>query len=230
MLQLDRITVVQGGFRLAADFAVEPGARVSVIGPSGAGKSTLLSVIAGFLAPTTGRVLWNGADITGQEPGKRPVSIVFQDNNLFPHLTVAENVALGLKPSLRLSEAERARVRNSLGRVGLSGHDAARPAALSGGQQSRVALARVLLRARPLLLLDEPFAALGPALKAEMLDLVKAVAAQTGAAVLMVSHEPKDAIRLDGQTVLVLDGQARPPPDTRALFDDPPPGLRAYLE
>lgn len=230
MLQLDRITVVQGGFRLAADFAVEPGARVSVIGPSGAGKSTLLSVIAGFLAPTTGRVLWNGADITGQEPGKRPVSIVFQDNNLFPHLTVAENVALGLKPSLRLSEAERARVRDSLGRVGLSGHDAARPAALSGGQQSRVALARVLLRARPLLLLDEPFAALGPALKAEMLDLVKAVAAQTGAAVLMVSHEPKDAIRLDGQTVLVLDGQAHPPQDTRALFDDPPPGLRAYLE
>ncbi|MDJ0827626.1 MAG: ATP-binding cassette domain-containing protein [Rhodobacter sp.] len=230
MLWLDGVAVELGRFRLTASLEVPPGARVAILGPSGAGKSTLLSVIAGFQAPTAGRVLWQGQDITGADPGDRPVSVVFQDNNLFPHLTAAENVGLGLRPSLRLSAEEGSRVAAVLARVGLEGRADDRPAQLSGGEQSRVALARVLLRARPLMLLDEPFAALGPALKAEMLDLVKAVAAETGAAVLMVTHDPEDARRLGGQAIVVEAGRAAPPRDTAALLDDPPPGLRAYLE
>ncbi len=229
MLQLDGVRIVQGDFRLAADFTLETGMLAPVVGPSGAGKSTLLDVVAGFFAPAQGRVLWDGQDLGPLEPGQRPLSIVFQDNNLFPHLSVAQNVGLGLSPSLRLSRADRARVESGLDRVGLAGMGGRKPASLSGGQQSRVALARVLLRARPLLLLDEPFAALGPALRAEMMDLLRALAAETGATVLMVTHDPRDARRLGGQTVLVAEGRAHAPQDTAALFADPPEVLRAYL-
>lgn len=229
MLELDRLVITQDDFRLTADFAVPKGARVAVIGPSGAGKSTLLSVISGFFPPESGRILWDGVDITAASPGTRPLSILFQDQNLFPHLTVRQNVGLGLRPDLRLTAEEHDRVAEALDRTGLGGLGERRPGTLSGGQQSRVALARVLLRARPMILLDEPFAALGPALKAEMLDLVARIAGSTGATVLMVSHDPDDALRFAGLTVLVAEGEASAPAPTAALFADPPPVLSAYL-
>jgi thiamine transport system ATP-binding protein len=229
MLVLDRVVLAQGAFRLAADWAVELGARVAVIGPSGAGKSTLLMAIAGFLAPVAGRILWQGQDLGPLAPGERPVSMLFQDQNLFPHLTLAENLGLGLSARLRLTAEDRVRIEAALDRVGLAGLAARRPAALSGGQAGRAALARVLLRARPILLLDEPFAALGPALKADMLALVADIAAETGALVLMVTHDPGDARAFAGQVVLVEGGQAAPPVTTAALFADPPAALRAYI-
>ena len=229
MLTVENVTLRQGDFTLAADFAIEDGARVAVIGPSGAGKSTLLSLVAGFLAPDAGRVTWDGRDITAEAPGARPVAMLFQDNNLFPHLSVAQNVGLGVRPDLRLSQDEAMRVEEALRRVGLEGYGARKPAALSGGQQSRAALARVLVQDRPLVLLDEPFAALGPALKAEMLDLVEEVLDATGAALLMVSHEPEDARRIAPLTVLVAQGRAEAPVATAELLDNPPPALRAYL-
>ena len=229
MLRFDGVEIVQGDFRLTADFTVETGERVAVIGPSGAGKSTLLSVIGGFFAQSAGRILWDGTDLGPLPPGARPLSILFQDQNLFPHLTAGQNVALGLRPDLRLSRADQARVSAALARVGLAGMEDRRPGTLSGGQQSRVALARVLLRARPLMLLDEPFSALGPSLKVEMLDLVAGIAAETGATVLIVSHDPEDALRIAGQTVLVADGVAHAPQPTATLLADPPPELAAYL-
>ncbi len=229
MLQLEDLELRQGGFALRANLAVPAGTRTAIIGPSGAGKSTLLSAVAGFHDPDRGRVLWQGQDLTPLPPGQRPLSILFQDNNLFPHLTVAQNVGLGLRPDLRLSRQQRADVEAALDRVGLAGLGPRRPAALSGGQQSRVALARVLLRKRPLLLLDEPFAALGPALKAEMLGLVGSIANGSGLTVLMVTHDPADARRLCDLALLVEGGQAHPPQPTEALFADPPEALRRYL-
>lgn len=227
MLRLENVTITQGAFRLSVDLTVSDGARIAVIGPSGAGKSTLLGAIAGFV-PVTGRITWDGQAMA-QDPGARPVTILFQDNNLFPHLTAFDNVSLGLKPSLRLKSAERKAVQDALARVGLTGLDARRPAELSGGQQSRVALARTLIRARPLVLLDEPFAALGPALKAEMLALVAEIVAETGATLLMVSHDVADARAICDDTVLVADGVAHAPHPTAQLLDNPPPELRAYL-
>ncbi len=229
MLRLDGLDLRQDDFRLTADWQAEPGARIALIGPSGAGKSTLLSAIAGFFPPVSGRVLWNGADLAPLPPGERPLTILFQDQNLFPHLTVAQNLGLGLRPDLRLSGDQRAAVDAVLLRVGLVGMGDRKPAQLSGGQAGRAALARALLRARPLLLLDEPFAALGPALKAEMLDLLDEVATDTGATVLMVTHDPQDARRFADRTVLVADGVAYPPTPTAALFAAPPPALQAYL-
>lgn len=229
MLRLENVTVDNGGFILSADLQVETGRKVAVIGPSGAGKTTLIEAIAGFLPVSGGRVLWQGEDITETTPGTRPVAMLFQDANLFPHLSVAQNVGLGLRPDLRLDAVQHTQVASAIARVGLTGMEERKPAALSGGQQSRAALARVLVQGRPLLLLDEPFAALGPALKAEMLDLVSGLADETGATLLMVSHDPNDARRIADQVILVENGQAHAPEATDALLDNPPAALRAYL-
>ena len=229
MLRLERVTVDSGGFFLRADLQVETGRKVAVIGPSGAGKTTLIEAIAGFLPVVDGRILWDGADITGTDPGHRPVAMLFQDANLFPHLSVAQNVGLGLRPDLKLDHRQQEQVARAVARVGLAGMEARKPAALSGGQQSRAALARVLVQAKPLLLLDEPFAALGPALKGEMLDLVAGLVEETGATLLMVSHDPGDARRITDEVILVENGQVHAPQATDELLNNPPPALRAYL-
>ncbi|QCO56181.1 ATP-binding cassette domain-containing protein [Pseudorhodobacter turbinis] len=229
MLHLDQLTITQGDFRMTADWKAAKGARIAVIGPSGAGKSTLLSVVGGFFAARSGRVLWDGTDLTQMGAGARPITTVFQDQNLFPHLTIAQNLGLGLSPDLRLTRADHTRIAAALDRVGLSGMGARKPAQLSGGQQSRAALARALLRARPILLLDEPFAALGPALKFEMLELVAGLAEENNTCVLMVTHDPQEARSFAPLTCLVAGGIAHAPQSTQALLDNPPPELAAYL-
>ncbi len=228
MLTLEALDIRQDDFRLTADLSVATGALVAVVGPSGAGKSTLLNVISGFFPRFRARsVAWGGYHPC--RPGSRPLSVVFQDNNLFPHLTAFQNVALGIRPSLKLSVDEHEQVDEALARVGLGGLEQRKPGALSGGQQSRVTLARVLLRGRPLVLLDEPFAALGPALRTEMLDLVAELVRKQGATMLMVTHSPADALRIAEKTILVADGVAKRPLPTKALFENPPDALRDYL-
>ena len=229
VLKLENLAIRQDDFTLDADLTVHAGALVAVIGPSGAGKSTLLGAVAGFVSVASGRILWDGRQITGVSPSSRPISVLFQDNNLFPHLSAFQNVALGLKPSLRLSADERARVDAALARVGLDGFGPRRPAQLSGGQQSRVALARVLLQRKPLVLLDEPFSALGPAMRAEMLALVAAICRETGATLMMVTHDIRDAETIADQIVLVADGRAEPPMPTAQIMANPPQALRSYL-
>lgn len=229
MLTLDRLEICRGTFSLRSDWSAQAGARLALIGPSGAGKSTLLMAIAGFVTPAAGRVLWHGQDLAPLAPGQRPVTMLFQDQNLFAHLTLAQNLGLGLSPDLALSKADRQKVEAALARVGLDGMAGRKPGALSGGQAGRAALARALLRARPILLLDEPFAALGPALRAEMLALVGEVADETGALVIMVSHDPRDVQGFAQKVVVVAGGLASAPVDTARLFADPPQALREYL-
>jgi len=229
MLTLEQIVLRVGAFTLRADLSVTQGRKVAVVGPSGAGKSTLVAAIAGFLEPEAGRITWKGQDLTRAAPGERPVAMLFQDGNLFPHLTVEQNVGLGIRPRLRLTTAEQARVQQALARVGLKGMGPRKPAHLSGGQQSRAALARVLVQDKALILLDEPFSALGPALKLDMLDLVAALADEVGATLIMVTHDPVDARRIADQVILVADGVALPPQETSELLDNPPPVLRDYL-
>ncbi|WP_417524316.1 ATP-binding cassette domain-containing protein [Marinovum sp.] len=227
MLELRRLGYHQDDFHLTADTTITAG-FTALIGPSGAGKSTLLNMIAGFLAPTTGRILWDGADITDLAPAKRPVSILFQDNNLFPHLTVTENLALALT-TRRPDKARLAQIDAALAQVGLQDMGPRKPAALSGGQQGRAALARVLLQDRPLMLLDEPFSALGPALRTEMLDLVARLASERGIKALMVSHAPEDARRVADEVALVSQGTLHQPQPTAPFFASPTAQLTAYL-
>ena len=229
MLRLDAVEIALDGFRLSADLTVAERRRIAVLGPSGAGKSTLLAAIAGFVATPGGHVLWQGAPLDHLPPGRRPISLLFQENNLFPHLSVARNVALGISPDLRLSAQQEEAVADALARVGLADHAQRKPSQLSGGQQGRAALARVLLRARPILLLDEPFSALGPQLKREMLDLVADVVDQTGSTMLMVTHDPEDARRICDGVIAIYDGRAHPPVATEDLLANPPAPLKAYL-
>lgn len=229
MLRFDNVRIVQGDFALRADLTVATGRKVAVIGPSGAGKSTLLGAIGGFVPLAEGRLQWGDQDLTHLDPAARPLAMLFQDNNLFPHLSVAQNVGLGLRPSLRLSGSEQTRVGQALDRVGLASFAEARPGVLSGGQQSRAALARILVQKRPLLLLDEPFAALGPALRVEMLDLVAELVTEAGATLLMVTHAPEDARRIADDLLFVAEGTAHDPVPAADALDNPPPLLRAYL-
>ncbi|WP_420857911.1 ATP-binding cassette domain-containing protein [Marivivens marinus] len=227
MLTIEDIRVAQGGFEICADWAPQGPGIIALIGPSGAGKSTLLSAVGGFLTPETGRIVWDGQDITAHTPGQRPTATLFQDNNLFPHLTVSQNIALALHGQ-RLAKQETARrVEKVLHSVGLDGMEGRKPAQLSGGQQGRAALARVLLQDRPIVLLDEPFSALGPALKAEMLDLVKEKLGRR--LVLMVTHDPSDAKRIADRVSVVADHTATSPQPTLSVFENPPDALRSYL-
>lgn len=229
MLRLDGIQIRQSDFALSADFEVSPGSRNAVIGPSGSGKSTLLAAISGFLRPALGRITWAKTDITDTAPGARPIAMLFQDNNLFPHLTVQQNIGLGLRPNLRLSDPDHARIDAAIQRVGLAGMATRKPSELSGGQQSRAALARVLVQDKPLILLDEPFAALGPALRQDMLSLVRALTLESGASLLMVTHAPEDVARVADAVIFVEGGRAHAPEPAEALMKNPPPALRAYL-
>lgn len=229
MLICEQLQLRQGDFALHADLQFRTGGVTALIGPSGAGKSTLLAAFAGFLKPVAGRVLWEGRDLGPVAPGQRPMSILFQDNNLFPHLTIGQNVGLALRPDLRMSAGQKQAVIEVLRRVGLDGFADRKPAALSGGQQSRAALARVLLVDRPVILLDEPFAALGPGLKDEMLDLVSDLLIREAKTLIMVTHDPSDAKRIADEVVLVADCVAMPPVATDALFSNPPAALANYL-
>jgi len=226
MLTCEQLELTQGAFHLHADVAFGDGIT-AIIGPSGAGKSTLLLAIAGFVGAQAGRISYGGNSFTDMAPGKRPVSMLFQDNNLFPHMTIGENVGLGLRRNRRLNDEEHDRVAAVLNRVGLKDMTKRKPSGLSGGQQSRVALARLLVADRPVILLDEPFAALGPGLKDEMLDLMRD--SLTGSTVLMVTHDPDDARRVADQVAWIADGVVNPPRATREIFANPPNGLQAYL-
>lgn len=211
------------------DLSVERGAVVAIIGPSGAGKSTLLALIGGFEEPLGGSVSIDGRDITGLSPAGRPVTTLFQDHNLFAHLTVVQNIGLGLHPGLRLTAEDRAAVAWALGEVGLTGFEDRLPGQLSGGERQRVAIARCILRKRPVLMLDEAFAALGPALRREMLSLVLALKARENLTVLMVTHDPADAAFAADITAFVSAGKivsTGPTPEILAATD---PAIRAYL-
>jgi thiamine transport system ATP-binding protein len=206
-LEIEGLAFTYEDLMMRFDLAVEAGECVGIVGPSGAGKSTLLSLIGGFEKPLGGTIAVDGRDITHLTPAARPVTSLFQDFNLFPHLSVAENVGLGRNPGLKLNAEDRAQVAWALHEVGLDGFEARLPGQLSGGERQRVALARSLIRHRPLLLLDEPFAALGPALRVEMLELTDSLRKAQGLTVLLVTHDPNEAARIATRTAFIAEGK-----------------------
>lgn len=210
-----------GGKRMRFDLAVPAGEILAVMGPSGSGKSTLLALVAGFETPSAGEIRIAGKDVTSLEPAERPVSMIFQENNLFAHLDVAANVGLGRSPSLRLTGGDKVEIEQALASVGLAGKERRLPRELSGGERQRVALARVLVRDRPVLLLDEAFASLGPALRDEMLDLIGELHGSRGMTVLMVTHDPRDARRIASRTAFLDGGRIADVGPTEALFAGP---------
>ena len=192
MIRLDNVFLADDTLPMTFDLQVLAGERIAIVGPSGAGKSTLLNLIAGFVLPTQGNIWLNGENHTRSAPYERPVSMLFQENNLFPHLTVQQNLALGLKTSLKLTALEQDQIEQVADAVGLTSFLSRLPNSLSGGQKQRVALARCLLRDKPILLLDEPFSALDPELRLEMLNLIDELCHSKKLTLLLVTHQPSE--------------------------------------
>lgn len=213
-LVLERVEIRLGGAVIVAiDARVAPGEVLTVMGPSGAGKSTLLAAITGTLAPAfgfRGRILLEGRDITALPTQERRVGILFQDELLFPHLSVGDNLAFGLSPAVRGRAARRAAIEQALAEVGLAGFAARDPATLSGGQRARVALMRMLLASPRALLLDEAFSRLDAELRAQVRSLVLARAKARGLPVVMVTHDPGDAEAAGGPVHLIGAGGTLP--------------------
>jgi thiamine transport system ATP-binding protein len=219
LLALDSVRLVYPDFSVLYDLVVPRGQLCALIGPSGGGKTTLLHAVAGFAKPDSGTIRFNGRHLTTLAPAERPLSILFQDHNLFPHLTAAQNIGLGLDPRLRLDGAQKRRVEEALDRVELPSMGGRRPAELSGGQRQRVALARALVRDRPLMLLDEPFTGLDPGLRREMIGLLDTLRRERGLTVLMAIHAPEDAAAVAELVAFVDEGRvavAGPPRDVLA--------------
>lgn len=219
MIKLEQLAYTYEHQHLLFNLTVNAGERVAVLGPSGAGKSTLLSLIAGFLPSEQGKLFLNGQDHTKTVPAKRPISMLFQDNNLFPHLTVRQNIGLGLNPGLKLTGAQKALLESRAEQVALSEYLERLPSQLSGGQRQRVAIARCLVREQPILLLDEPFSALDPALRIEMLALLEQLCREKALTLLMVSHSLEDAVKIASRAIVIDKGMIVYDGNTQSLIN-----------
>jgi putative thiamine transport system ATP-binding protein len=186
------------------DLVVEPGEVVTIMGPSGSGKSTLLALLGGFLDrafTATGTAQIAGTDLLSRPPERRRLGILFQDDLLFPHLSVGDNIAFGLRAELRGRSARRAAVEEALKRADLDGYADRDPATLSGGQRARVALMRTLVASPRALLLDEPFGKLDARLRDEVRRFVFSHVRAQGLPTLLVTHDEADAKAAGGRTL-----------------------------
>jgi putative spermidine/putrescine transport system ATP-binding protein len=222
-LTLEKLSKVYGDFAAARDIdlSVAKGEFVSLLGPSGCGKTTTLQMIAGLVEPTTGTITLDGRDITRETPNKRGLGIVFQSYALFPHMTVAQNVAFGLEMR-KVAKAERdERVATMLGLVHLGGFAERYPRQLSGGQRQRVAIARALVIQPPVLLLDEPLSNLDAKLREEMQFELRRIQQRVGTTTIMVTHDQAEALSISDRVVVMEQGRMTQVDAPYKLYENP---------
>lgn len=224
ILALDGLTHRYDGDPAVEDisFGVGQGELVALLGPSGCGKTTLVQAIAGHLRPSEGAIRLRGADVTESPPESRDVGLVFQEPTLFPHLSVAENVAYGLGPAGIEADQHEQRVQEYLTLVALGERGNAAPANLSGGQKRRVELARALAPEPDLLLLDEPLSALDRRLRTRLQDEIARIQSETGVTTLFVTHDQREAMALADRLVVMNGGTVSAVGKPRELYDRPP--------
>ncbi len=207
MLTLEKLTVQLGENRYCYNLCAGVDRVSAILGKSGSGKSTMLNVIAGFLRSTNGELQWNGQSLLGLPANQRPVTTLFQQHNLFSHLSVEQNIGLGINPQLKLTNEDHSSINRTLDEVGLHGYAKKNASTLSGGEQQRVALARCLLRKQPVLLLDEPFSALDESTRHEMIELTRNVIQEHSLCVVLVTHNSDDAHMLNAQLYELTEGE-----------------------
>jgi thiamine transport system ATP-binding protein len=207
MLELNNLSTRIGDQDFHWQFRVNAGELMAIVGASGLGKSTLLNLLMGLQPPTQGDICWHGQSVVDQGVHERPFGILFQSNNLFDHLTVRLNLALGISRSGRLNDEQQHQVERAARRFELQSMLDRTPDQLSGGQQQRAALARVFLQRKPVLLLDEPFSSLDPALRQEGLDWVSDMQSELGCTVLLVTHHLEEMLGVTNRVLLGLTAQ-----------------------
>lgn len=200
---------------------VHKGELLSLLGPSGCGKTTVLRSVAGFLDLDAGDILIEGQSVLALPPEKRPTAMVFQSYNLWPHMSVYENLAFGLKLRKRKPAEIQEAVRQALELVRLSGAEKKSPSELSGGQQQRIALARALLLEPAVLLLDEPFSALDAKLRAEMREELREIQAKTGLTMVFVTHDQEEALSISDRIVVMNAGKIEQIASPNDMYDHP---------
>ena len=205
----------------SVDLEIPEGELFALLGPSGCGKTTLLRMLAGFETPTSGEIRLDGSDVAGVPPNRRPVNMVFQSYAVFPHMSVFDNVAYGLKVTGVPTPERRARVLEALGLVRLDGLEARRPDQLSGGQRQRVALARALVKRPRVLLLDEPLSALDAKLREAMrIELVN-LQDTIGITFIFVTHDQDEALSMADRIAVMEHGRVRQVADPATLYEYP---------
>jgi len=221
-IALDRVTKVYDEPAVSdISLEVQKGSFVTLLGPSGSGKTTILQMIGGFLQPTAGRILFGGADMKALPPNKRPCNTIFQDLGLFPHMTVAENVAYGLRVRGVDAMTRRRRTSEMLGIVALEGYERRRMHQLSGGQRQRLALARALVLDPAVLLLDEPLTGLDENLRRQLRDEISRLHRRLGATFLAVTHNQDEALSLSDSIAVLRTGRVEQIGTPRELFERP---------
>ncbi|MFJ9989331.1 ABC transporter ATP-binding protein [Pseudomonas putida] len=222
-LQLDNLCKRYGAIDavVATNLAIEQGEFVSLLGPSGCGKTTTLQMIAGFVDVSSGRILLDGRDITHAKPSSRGLGVVFQSYALFPHMTVADNVAFGLRMRKQPEAEIRRKVTEVLALVRLDRHAERYPRELSGGQRQRVALARALVIEPPVLLLDEPLSNLDANLREEMQFEIRRIQSEVGITTLMVTHDQAEALSISDRVVVMQAGRVTQVDEPYRLYEHP---------
>ena len=207
MLQINNLTYSYEKSVYNFSLHVDKNEIIGVIGESGSGKSTLLDLIAGFLTPFSGSIDFENKKISSLNAEDRPLTTLFQKYNTFEHLSVIKNVILGISTSLKPKKEEIQEAKNILKEVGLEGFEDQLASSLSGGQSQRVALARSLIRKKPILLLDEPFTGLDLQTRTKMLDLVKKISKKRGLYTIMVTHDLNDCKLIANRVYKVENGK-----------------------
>ncbi|NRQ34382.1 ABC transporter ATP-binding protein [Nonomuraea sp. NN258] len=223
MLKIDGISRRFGSVTALDDVSlrIEQGEFFALLGPSGCGKTTLLRILAGFETPDSGTVTLDGEDLLGKQPNRRPISLMFQSYALFPHMTVAKNVAYGLEREKLPRQEIKKRVGEVLETVGLSAHGGRKPAQLSGGQRQRVALARSIVKRPRLLLLDEPLSALDKKVRADMQLELKRLQNEVGITFVVVTHDQEEAMSLADRIAVFDSGSVRQVDEPISLYERP---------